>query len=142
MNRGYKYFQLNRNKQRKNYLIHQWVAKLFIGERTDSDIDHIDRNKLNNNVENLRYVSRKENLRNTDRFRQEITTEGKQRKKELHDIWVENNRERYETKRKEYRKRRSEELNENQKKYYEQNKETRLLYAKQYREKNKNNNDK
>jgi len=72
-NRGYKYFQLQREGKRINYLIHQEVAKLFIGERPNKfDTDHIDRNKLNNNVYNLRYITHKENGRNTDRYREDI----------------------------------------------------------------------
>lgn len=72
-NRGYKYFQLQREGKRINYLIHQQVAKLFIGERPHKfDTDHIDRNKLNNNVSNLRYITHKENLHNTDRYREDI----------------------------------------------------------------------
>ena len=79
-NRGYKYFQLNRNGKRVNYLFHQLVAKIFIGERVDNlVIDHIDRNKLNNNVENLRYISFAENLRNCDRYREDILEQGRER---------------------------------------------------------------
>tara|TARA_R110000823_G_scaffold168410_2_gene300757 strand:+ start:1823 stop:2452 length:630 start_codon:yes stop_codon:yes gene_type:complete len=84
-NRGYKYFQINRLNTRKNYLVHHMVAKLFIGDRPDKlVIDHIDRNKLNNNVSNLRYITQKENCCNTDRYVTEIkTTDLKQRNKEL-----------------------------------------------------------
>ena len=79
-NRGYKYFQLNRDRKRQNYLIHHLVAKLFIGERPEGYvIDHIDRNKLNNNVSNLRYVLQRENLCNTDRYRADILETGKER---------------------------------------------------------------
>ena len=63
--RGYRYFQLNREGRRKNMLFHHLVAEQFIGERPDNlVIDHIDRNKLNNNVNNLRYITIKENLQN------------------------------------------------------------------------------
>jgi hypothetical protein len=73
MNRGYKYFQIKRNGKRINYLVHQEVARLFIGERpTDLVIDHIDRNKLNNNVCNLRYITQKENTFNNDRVKSHI----------------------------------------------------------------------
>lgn len=72
-NRGYKYFQLQREGKRINYLIHQQVAKLFIGERINKlVVDHIDRNKLNNNVSNLRYVTQQENCCNMKRYREDI----------------------------------------------------------------------
>lgn len=73
VNRGYKYFQLNRNGKRINYLVHQEVARLFIGERPDGlVVDHIDRDKLNNDVSNLRYITQKENTFNNDRVKSHI----------------------------------------------------------------------
>ena len=75
-NRGYRYIQLNRDGKRLNFLFHHYVAKLFIGERPDGlVIDHIDRNKLNNNVSNLRYITHQVNLRNSDRYVDEIKEE-------------------------------------------------------------------
>jgi hypothetical protein len=72
-NRGYKYFQVQRDGKRINKLFHHLVAEQFIGERPDGlVIDHIDRNKLNNNVNNLRYISHAENLQNTDKYRSDI----------------------------------------------------------------------
>jgi len=72
-NRGYKYFQIQRDGKRINKLFHHLVAEQFIGERPDGlVIDHIDRNKLNNNVNNLRYISHTENLQNTDKYRSDI----------------------------------------------------------------------
>ena len=78
--KGYRYFQLNRNNKRINKLFHQLVAKCFIGERPDNlVIDHIDRNKLNNNVNNLRYISFYDNLKNCNRYRDDIKETGKER---------------------------------------------------------------
>ena len=73
-NRGYRYFQLQRNNVRHNYLFHQEIAKAFIGEYPENCvIDHIDRNKLNNNLNNLRYISHAENMKNTDKYLSHIT---------------------------------------------------------------------
>ena len=90
-NRGYRYFQINRKKKRTNYLFHHLVAYAFIGERPIGlSIDHIDRNKLNNNVNNLRYISHTENMRNTDNYRTDILSTDKLVRKRFfqkeHDI--------------------------------------------------------
>lgn len=71
---GYKYFQIKlEDGKRCNKMIHHLVALLFIGPRPQNFvIDHIDRNKLNNRVENLRYVSYTDNNRNTSRYRADI----------------------------------------------------------------------
>ena len=60
----------------KHITIHKLVAIAFIGERPEGlDIDHIDRNKLNNRADNLRYCTSSENIRNTSTFRDDILEE-------------------------------------------------------------------
>jgi hypothetical protein len=72
-NRGYKYFQINRQGKRKNFHIHVLLALAFLGENNGNQvIDHIDRNKLNNCPSNLRYCSQKENCMNQKRYVHEI----------------------------------------------------------------------
>jgi len=81
-NRGYRYIQLSRNKKRINFLFHHQVAYCFIGERPEKlVIDHIDRNKLNNKVENLRYITHVENVRNCAKYREDIKEKGEERHK-------------------------------------------------------------
>lgn len=102
-NRGYKYFQLRRDGKRINFLVHQLVAKLFIGERTERDIDHIDRDKLNNNVQNLRYVPHQINMLNHHRVKPELgNLEGKERKQKYGEVYRLDNQEKLKEQKKKY----------------------------------------
>lgn len=82
-NRGYRYFQVQRDGKRINKLFHHLVAEAFIGDRPNNYvIDHIDQNKLNNNVSNLRYVTQAVNCQNNKKYRSDIlTTDNKERKR-------------------------------------------------------------
>lgn len=53
----------------KRYYIHQLIMKFFgpPKPRDDYEIDHKDRNKLNNNISNLRWVSHRDNCNNLDK---------------------------------------------------------------------------
>ena len=60
---------LYENGKITQYPVHRLVAVTFISKIDGKDeVDHIDRNKLNNNVLNLRWVSRSENSLNRDYF--------------------------------------------------------------------------
>lgn len=60
------YFQVNlrKNGNCRPSLVHHLVYEAFIGSRKNIIIDHIDRNRKNNKVENLRTVSKYENAWN------------------------------------------------------------------------------
>jgi hypothetical protein len=53
---GYKTITLCKNSIQKTYNVHRLVAIAFLGD-SDMQVDHINGDKLNNNVSNLRYVS-------------------------------------------------------------------------------------
>ena len=69
----YKYIQEGR-EHRKNHLIHIWVAEQFLPQKTDPTLlcDHINRDKLDNRAENLRWVSRSDNYKNSTQYRHDI----------------------------------------------------------------------
>jgi hypothetical protein len=64
-NKGYFSVCLYKNKKCKKLLIHRLVAIAFIENPDDKiDVDHIDGNRKNNNVMNLRWATRSENNMN------------------------------------------------------------------------------
>ena len=59
-----KYYELHLGRG-KTYRIHRLVAEAFLPNPDGKPfVDHIDRDKLNNNVSNLRWVTKSENLMN------------------------------------------------------------------------------
>lgn len=72
-NQGYRWFCITVNKKQKTIMNHTLVAYAFIGERPEGlVIDHIDRNRLNNHVSNLRYITSQENRINSKDYRDDI----------------------------------------------------------------------
>ena len=64
-NTGYVYVHLNTQSGQVNRYKHRLIAQHFIPNPNNlSDVDHIDRNKQNNTLSNLRWVSRSDNLKN------------------------------------------------------------------------------
>lgn len=62
--RGYKAIQIEVGGKYKSVLAHRLVAEVFLGLNRDDTktlVDHIDRNKANNNVANLRLVNHLQN---------------------------------------------------------------------------------
>ncbi len=60
---GYCAIKLSKDGKHKNYLVHVLVCAEFIGLKpTKSDVNHIDCVKTNNNLDNLEYCTRSENI--------------------------------------------------------------------------------
>ena len=63
--RGYYMVNLHKDKAQKTFGVHRLVAKAFLPDFEETlEIDHVDRNKLNNNLSNLRMVTHQENMFN------------------------------------------------------------------------------
>jgi hypothetical protein len=71
---GYNFVNLYNDRKHYNKKIHQLVANAFLFKEDDkSVIDHIDRNKMNNRVSNLRYVSLSDNSKNQTKHADSIS---------------------------------------------------------------------
>lgn len=61
---GYKYYRLSKDGKKKMFYAHRLVAEAFIENPNNLPIvNHIDGNKLNNNVKNLEWVSASDNIK-------------------------------------------------------------------------------
>lgn len=59
---GYHQVTLNKNSKRYSKYIHVLVMQMFVGEKTKGyEVNHIDENVTNNKLENLEYLTPKEN---------------------------------------------------------------------------------
>jgi hypothetical protein len=69
---GYKIVDIQVEKKNRTIAVHRLVAETFLGERHKQDsnlqVDHIDRDKVNNNLKNLRWVTRSENIKNRNKI--------------------------------------------------------------------------
>lgn len=68
-NRGYLVVQLSNKLYRRSFNLHKLIAETFLIKENEKDeIDHINNNKQDNRLENLRYCSRSDNLKNRPIF--------------------------------------------------------------------------
>ena len=65
LNKGYRYIQMLREGKKENYLVHRCVAHAFLPNHENKPcVDHIDNNRLNNHVNNLRWCTQNDNCKN------------------------------------------------------------------------------
>lgn len=90
---GYKYYRLSKNGKKKMFYAHRLVAEHFIDNINNLPVvNHKDGDKLNNNVENLEWISYSDNIKH---FHQEIKINKKNRKIQKYcgdldgEIWIE-----------------------------------------------------
>jgi len=63
---GYMRIELNKNGSAKKHSIHRLVAGAFLGKRElPYEVNHINGNRVDNNVENLEWLTRSQNIRDT-----------------------------------------------------------------------------
>ena len=83
-NTPYYYVCLCVDNKRKNYSIHRLVAEMFIpNPENKAEVNHIDGNPLNNNISNLEWVTRNENLKHSYRVCNRQSTFTRRRKRVL-----------------------------------------------------------
>jgi hypothetical protein len=65
---GYSYVTISKNNVSKSHLLHRMVAETFIPNPNNKPfVNHIDGNKQNNSVENLEWVTKKENQQHSEK---------------------------------------------------------------------------
>ena len=91
-NNGYKYYRLSKNNHKKMFYVHRLVAEHFVENiKKLPVVNHKDGNKLNNNVDNLEWVSYSDNVKH---FHKKIKKEKNKKIQKYcgnleNEIWIE-----------------------------------------------------
>lgn len=88
---GYFRVALRKNGKSLKKHTHQWVMLTFVGPANGLDVNHKNSDKLDNRLENLEYITRKENIRHataagTNKIRGENNFNAKLNKEQVLDI--------------------------------------------------------
>ncbi|WP_263787312.1 NUMOD4 motif-containing HNH endonuclease [Salinibacter grassmerensis] len=69
-NNGYRIIRISSDGQGKTFNVHRLVMENFGPEQPseDHEVDHIDEDKSNNDINNLQWVTRKENVRRSSKY--------------------------------------------------------------------------
>jgi hypothetical protein len=65
---GYLGVHLRKNGKGKSVLVHRLIGMAFLGLRDDQELNHVDGNKINNNLSNLEISTRSENCKHAFRI--------------------------------------------------------------------------
>lgn len=76
---GYKMVKLTINGEKKDYLVHRLVAQSFLPNSNNfPQVNHKDKNRLNNKVENLEWISVEENIKHRGKTKNYYSKKEKQ----------------------------------------------------------------
>ena len=73
--KGYYEIHLCKNSKKKIFKLHRLIYEVYYGTILDKmQVDHIDNDKQNNNIENLRLVTNQQNMWNTKTYKNNLST--------------------------------------------------------------------